>query len=160
MSSLSRFPLDESQVRSRLAALCARREHCQNDLLRKMQQWGVDEQVQARVMRYLVDHQFVDEERYARAFVLDKVQHLRWGRHKVEQALYVKGIGEDIRRKILAGVSEEDFTERLRPLLQAKARQLSGEEPYARRAKLIRYALARGYTMQQALECIDDQGLS
>ena len=74
----------------KLAALCARGEHCQHDMLEKMRQWGVDEQEQASVMQRLVKERYVDDERYTRAFVHDKMTYNQWGRRKIEQALWLK----------------------------------------------------------------------
>jgi regulatory protein len=145
-------------VLRRLTALCAKSEHSQGEMQQKMRQWQVDEETQARVMQYLVERRFVDDERYARAFVRDKVVYNRWGRLKVNQALCAKGVGEETRRKVLAEVPEEDYQDQLRPLLQAKLRSLRDEEPYQRRAKLLRYALSRGFTMQQAIDCLDSLG--
>ena len=43
------------QAYQKLAALCARSEHCQQEMLDKMRQWGVDEEEQAKVMARLVE---------------------------------------------------------------------------------------------------------
>ena len=76
----------------KLSALCARSEHCQQEMLEKMRQWGVDADEQAWVMQRLVEERYVDDERYARAFVHDKMQYNQWGRRKIEQALWLKHI--------------------------------------------------------------------
>ena len=73
-----------------LAALCAQAEHCQYEMLEKMRRWELDDEAQARVMQRLVSERYVDDERYARAFVKDKVRYNKWGRRKVEQALWQK----------------------------------------------------------------------
>ena len=54
-----------------LAALCAQAEHCQWEMLEKMRRWELDDEAQARVMQRLVSERYVDDERYARAFVKD-----------------------------------------------------------------------------------------
>ena len=74
------------QAYSRLTALCARSEHCQQEMLEKMRQWGVTDEEQAQVMARLVKEKYVDDSRYARAFVNDKVHYdgggaARWNRH-------------------------------------------------------------------------------
>ena len=70
------------QAYSKLTALCARSEHCQHELLEKMRQWGVGEAEQAQVMARLVSERYVDDERFARAFVLDKVRYNKWAAGK------------------------------------------------------------------------------
>ena len=57
-----------------LAALCAQAEHCQYEMLEKMRRWELPEDAQARVMQRLVSERYVDDERYTRAFVKDKVR--------------------------------------------------------------------------------------
>lgn len=88
------------QAYSRLTALCARSEHCQQEMLEKMRQWGVTDEEQAQVMARLVKEKYVDDSRYARAFVNDKVHYDRWGRRKVEQTLRQKHIDAEICREV------------------------------------------------------------
>ena len=78
----------EKEAYLTLAALCAQAEHCQWEMLEKMRRWEVPEETQARVMQRLVKERYVDDERYARAFVKDKIRYNKWGRRKVDQALW------------------------------------------------------------------------
>lgn len=82
----------------RLTALCASAEHCEYEMMEKMRKWEVEESDRERIMEYLRQAKFVDDERYARAFVKDKVRYNKWGRRKVEQGLWAKHIPEDIRQ--------------------------------------------------------------
>ena len=85
----------------RLTALCASAEHCEYEMMEKMRKWEVEESDRERIMAYLRQAKFVDDERYARAFVSDKVRYNKWGRRKVEQGLWAKHISEDIRQRVL-----------------------------------------------------------
>ena len=145
----------EQEVLKRLTALCARGEHCAYEMREKMRRWDVDEEVQQRVVSYLEQHHFIDEERYCRAFVNDKLTHNRWGRRKVEQALYAKRISAEVQRRVLDEVSGEDYVAQLRPLLEAKSKSVKAENDYERRTKLIRFALSRGFTMDIILDVLD-----
>ena len=89
-----------------LSALCARAEHCQYEMLEKMRRWELPDEAQARVMQRLVNERFVDDERYVRAFVKDKIEYNKWGRRKVEQALWTKHIDKDIQARVLDEVDE------------------------------------------------------
>ena len=91
----------EKEAYLTLAALCAQAEHCQWEMLEKMRRWEVPEEAQARVMQRLVKERYVDDERYAQAFVKDKIRYNKWGRRKVDQALWQKHIDEDIRKRVL-----------------------------------------------------------
>ena len=98
-----------------LAALCAQAEHCQYEMLEKMRRWELPEEEQARVMQRLISERYVDDERYARAFVKDKVRYNKWGRRKVEQALWQKHIDEDIRQRVLDEVDDSRSASQRKP---------------------------------------------
>ena len=141
------------QAYSRLTALCARSEHCQHDMLEKMRQWGVNEEEQAQVMARLVDERYVDDERYARAFVNDKIRYNKWGRRKVEQALWLKHIDRDIAQQVLNDIDDSEYINILRPLLKQKQRTLKASANQER--SLIKFALSRGFTMDIIRQCIN-----
>lgn len=138
-----------------LTALCARGEHCAHEMEEKMRRWGMGEQAMARVMEYLINNKYIDDRRYARAFVLDKIRYAKWGRRKVEQGLWVKHIDEAVRREVLDDVDDEEYLRVLRPLLKAKMRGIKAANDYERRTKLARFALGRGFTMDEIRQCVD-----
>jgi regulatory protein len=138
-----------------LAALCAQAEHCQHEMLEKMRRWELSTEAQARVMERLVKERYVDDERYARAFVKDKVRYNKWGRRKVEQALWQKHIDEDIRQRALDEVDDEEYLTVLRPLLQQKRKSTKAQSDYELNQKLVRFALSRGFTFDVIRQCLD-----
>ena len=144
----------ENEAYLTLAALCAQAEHCQWEMLEKMRRWELSDEVQARVMERLVKERYVDDERYARAFVKDKVRYNKWGRRKVEQALWQKHIDDDIRQRVLDEVDDNEYLSVLRPLLQQKRKSTKAQSDYELNQKLIRFALSRGFTFDIIRQCI------
>jgi len=138
-----------------LAQLCARAEHCQYELIEKMRRWEMSDEAQARVMQRLVSERYVDDERYARAFVRDKIRYNKWGRRKVEQALWMKHIDDDIRSRALSEVDDEEYLSVLRPLLKQKRRSIKAASDYELNQKLVKFALGRGFTFDIIRQCID-----
>ena len=138
-----------------LAALCAQAEHCQWEMLEKMRRWEVPEDAHARVMQRLSSERYVDDERYAQAFVKDKIRYNKWGRRKVEQALWQKRIDEDIRKRVLDEVDDDEYLSVLRPLLKQKRRSIKAQNDYELNQKLMRFALGRGFTFDIIRQCIE-----
>jgi regulatory protein len=137
-----------------LSALCAQAEHCQHEMLEKMRKWELSDEAQARVMQRLIEGRYVDDERYARAFVRDKIRYNKWGRRKVEQALWQKHIDEDIRQRVLNEVDDEEYLNVLRPLLKQKRKATKADNDYQLNQKLVRFALGRGFTYDIIRQCI------
>ena len=145
----------EKEAYLTLAALCAQAEHCQWEMLEKMRRWEVPKEAQARVMQRLVKERYVDDERYAQAFVKDKIRYNKWGRRKVDQALWQKHIDEDIRKRVLDEVDDDEYLKVLRPLLKQKRKSTKANSDYELNQKLMRFALGRGFTFDIIRQCID-----
>ena len=150
----------EQEAYLTLAALCAQAEHCQWEMVEKMRKWEIPEEAQARIMERLVKERYVDDERFARAFAKDKVRYNKWGRRKVEQALWQKHIDEDSRKNVLNEIDDEEYLSVLRPLLKQKRKSIKAQNDYELNQKLMRFALGRGFTFDIIKQCIDveDEG--
>ena len=143
------------QAYQKLSELCARSEHCQQEMLEKMRQWGVSEEEQAQVMERLIKERYVDDDRFARAFIYDKIRYNKWGRRKVEQALWMKRIDEQISKSILDDIDDVEYLSILRPLLKQRRKSTKANSEYELTMKLIKFALSRGFTMDIIKQCIE-----
>lgn len=148
--------MTEEQALARLTALCASAEHCTGEMIDKMTKWEIPEEAQARIMEHLVSNKYVDDERYCRAFVHDKMEYNHWGRRKIEQALYVKHVDKAIQTKVLDEIPDSDFISILRPLIDQKRRQTRADNDYEMNIKLMRFAASRGFTIDQIRQCIEE----
>ena len=146
--------ITEEQAYQKLSALCASAEHCSHEMAEKMRRWQMSEDAVARVMERLVSDKFVDDERYCRFFVRDKIRYNKWGRRKVEQALYMKRIPADVSARVLDEVDHETYVDILRPLLQAKRKSVKAGSDYELECKLIKFALGRGFSVEEAREAM------
>lgn len=148
--------MTEQQALSRLAALCSRGEHCTGEMRDKMRRWGVADEAQERIVNYLVEHKYIDDERFARAFVHDKLEYNGWGRRKIEQALRLKRVASDIIDRVLDETEGDSYEEKLRPLLAQKRKSIKAKDARELTMKLIRFAMGRGYTYEQIRNCLPE----
>lgn len=144
----------EAAALSRLANLCAKAEYCVSDIRQKMARWDLPEGAEDRIVHRLLDERYIDEQRYACAFVRSKFRFNRWGRDKIVRGLRQKGISDDNISLALEELKPDEAVATLKELLRAKARNLKYKDHYDRYAKLIRFALSRGFSMDDAGRCI------
>lgn len=142
---------DFESLYRRASAYCARRETCRGDLEKKFRSAEIEPDLIDRVLDRLEQEKFIDEQRYARAFVHDKAAFARWGRLKIRNALIIKGIDKHLIDIALEEeIDEKTYRQTLRELLSAKLRSLKFD-PSDRRAsylaaqKLARFAASRGF---------------
>ena len=147
--------MTEQEAYLQLAALCAQAEHCQQEMRDKMRRWELDETAQNRIIDRLIKERYVDDERYARAFVKDKIRYNKWGRRKVQQGLWQKHIDADIQQRVLDEIDEKEYLDVLRPLLKQKRKSIRAANDYELNQKLARFALSRGFTFDLIRQCMD-----
>lgn len=142
------------QALQSLMRLCARSEHSSGDALRLMKRWGVADDEARKVLSQLQNERFIDDARFAEAFVRDKLNLSGWGAYKIKMSLRAKGVSREIIEEVVAPMIEAtDMKERLEDIMQRKLRTLKYSSPYDAKSKLIRFAASRGYDMEQAVEC-------
>ena len=133
---------------------CARSERSSGDALRLMKWWGVSDEDAAKVLARLQAERFIDDSRYAEAFVRDKLNLSGWGAYKIKMALRAKGVSKEIIEEVVAPMLDEaDMKERLEEIMVRRMRSLKYSSSYDAKTKLIRFAASRGYDMEQAIEC-------
>ena len=121
---------------------------------KKEYRWELNEKEAATIMDFLVKNHFVDDERFAEAYVLDKARFNRWGRLKIARMLRVKQIPDAIVERALALLPDEETEETCLSLLRQKANGLKESDPYKRKAKLYRFALGRGFSHDTISRCL------
>lgn len=147
--------LTEQEALFRLTALCSQAEHCSYEMTEKMRKWQISDEAQARIMQHLIEERYIDDERFCRLFVKDKIRYNKWGRRKVEQALWAKHIDSSISKPILDDVDDEEYLNVLRPMIKSRRKQLQGMSEYEANARLARWAMGRGFTFDIIRQCID-----
>lgn len=158
--------MTEQEALAKLMTICSQSEHCSGEMVEKMQKWELEETAQARIMEQLVKGKFVDDERFTRAFAKDKLRYNKWGRRKIEQALWLKHIPNDISQRVLdeLGIGgnnsrsddDSEYVQILRELLRNKARSVKAKNTYERNGKLIKFALGRGFSMDVIMKVIEE----
>lgn len=144
----------EDELKYKAEAYCSSAERCPSEVEKKLQQWGGTTNVIESVMTSLFKERYLDTARYCRAFVRDKYRFNQWGRMKISQALRMKQLSSADIDEALSEIDEEEYFSLLDNLLKQKAKSIKASTQYERNAKLIRFAVGRGFLMDEILRLI------
>ncbi len=133
---------------------CARAEKSSGDAMRLMARWGVAEAERGEVLARLIAEKFIDDGRYAEAYVREKLNLSGWGVRKIAASLKVKGVAASIIGEVLSQVDRESMSERLLGKVERKARTTKYKDQYDLKGKLIRYGLSLGYDYEMVLDAV------
>lgn len=139
-----------------LMRLCARAEKSEEDARQLMRGWGLRTDDAARVLARLVKERFIDDARYAEAFVREKLRLSGWGEYKLRTALQRKGIRRELVDQALAQADAAGMAARLREQLRRRLRTMRGADARELKAKLIRYGASLGYDYASVIEAVGE----
>ena len=142
------------EVLYKLAAKCSVSEQCLSDIETKLAKYDLTEEEKTRILRHLVEEKYIDDGRYAEAYVRDKYRFNKWGRIKIAQGLRMKGIDRETIDTAMETIDEAEYLDILRGLIQSKRRSTKGKNDYEVKGKLIRFATGRGFEFSAIRQCI------
>ena len=133
------------QMLFKASAYCATAEHCEADVRTKLQTWACAPEHIDKIIDYLKQENFLNEQRYCNAFVRDKFRFNQWGKTKIAMMLRTKNIAEETIAEAIEQIADETYQQTVTTLLQTKLKGLKYRDEYDRKAKLIRFAQGRGF---------------
>ena len=146
--------MDKEKVLPYLQNLCAKREYCRSEILKKAETaLEGDRQAAQEMLDSLVADRFVDDARYAAAFARERSSLTGWGPDKIRYSLLMKGISKADIAAALEEVDPEAAGAKMEKLISAKSKTLQGD-PFIK-FKLIKYALSRGYRYDDVARAVD-----
>jgi len=142
------------EILYKLAAKCSTSEQCLSDVESKLAKYDLTEEERTRILRHLVEEKYIDDRRYAEAFVRDKYRFNKWGRIKIAQGLRMKGIDSETISTAMKAIDEAEYLDILRDLIKAKRKSTRGKNDYEINGKLVRFATGRGFEYAAIRQCM------
>lgn len=138
-------PLSFDQVLDKMAKYCAYQERCVKDVTEKLKTFEINAKEKDAILNYLIDNRFVDNQRFAKAFVRGKINQSGWGLNKIRFHLMQKGIAKASIDEALQAFDEEVYRQRLLEVLKAKAKTVKAANDFEKKRKLAAYAIQKGF---------------
>ena len=152
--------MTETEGKTLAERYCSGAEHCCFEVRAMLQRHEAESGDIDRILKHLIKEGFIDESRYARAFVHDKVRFAKWGRVKIAQALWQKRIPQDVADSALATIDEDEYMTALNDVVQSRYRAAKGATEYERKMKAMKSVCTRGYEPALVRKVLDIQDIS
>ena len=138
-------------------AQCSRREFCISDIQTKLESWGVEAKDTEKIIDSLIKENFINDERFASAFVKDKFNYNKWGKVKIAMQLRLKRIQSGTINTALDSIDNEIYKKVLTELISSHRRTVKAKNQYDLKAKLLRYGLSKGFESHLLYDILNDQ---
>lgn len=137
--------MTESEGKTLAERYCSGAEHCCLEVRQMLERREAESADIERIIKYLIKEGYIDESRYAAAFVHDKVRFAKWGRAKIAQALWQKRIPTGVADAALASIDEDEYMAAIKDVVASRYRQTKGATEYERKIKTMKSVCSRGY---------------
>ena len=138
------------QALTKAMGMCSQSERCRFDIVAKFRQWELSEEEIAEAIDYLIKERFLNEERFVRFFLNDKLRFNKWGKIKLSFMLRQKQIPDNLIKTALGQIDNDFYEKTLHDLLSAKVKAIKGASSYERKAKLAVFAQSHGFEAELA----------
>jgi len=137
-------------------AICANREMCYSDISKKLDSWSVKGDNADKILNLLTQGKFIDEERFAVAFVKDRFRYNKWGKIKISAALNMKKIPDEIIRNAIESINDEEYLDLLKNIIKKQKRTVKAKNQFELKGKLLRHCLAKGFESHLVYDLLND----
>lgn len=143
METKKTYTVDEAL--KRMERYCSYQERCHKEVIQKLySMYMIPEAIDHIVVKLMQDN-FLNEERYAKAFVSGKFRIKKWGKQRLTRELKQKDIGKTLITMALQTITDEDYIEAFDALAEKKAETIRETNVLKKRKKLADYLLYRGW---------------
>ncbi len=146
------YTVDEAQ--KRLEHYCAYQERCHKEVSQKLYDMKMIPEARDQIIVHLLKHNFLNEERFAKAFVRGKFRIKKWGKQRLQLELKRKDINNTIITIALKEIDNEDYFNTFDALAEKKLETIRESNLQKRRKKLADYLLYRGWESQMVYDKI------
>ncbi len=161
---------DTSQANSRMASklsskkavqrasrFCALKERSPNEVFKKIKSWGLNDLEAKKVLKIMVDQNYVNEERFANAYCHDKFEFNSWGKQKIRARIHPHQISKKYLEQALDRIDQSHYQNRIASLAQKKWDSLQKEKVCKkRRQKTVSYLASKGFEIDLIWETLND----
>ena len=135
---------------------CSYQERCISEVEQKLKNFTVQREKIPAIINQLQKEGYLDEERFAKAFAGGKFRLNKWGRHKIEFEMKIRGIPELMIQEGMVEIDEAEYLQTLRELMIHKFNEIKLDKNVNIREKILNFAYGKGYEMELILGLIKE----
>jgi len=144
-----------TEAKRKLEAYCAYQERCHKEVVQKLRGMNMIPLAIDTVVSHLIEHNFLNEQRFAQSFARGKFNIKKWGQNRIVRELKIRDISKYNIDSALKEIDLNDYHETLDSLAKKRLAQLNEKNPYKKKKKLADYLLYRGWESHLVYEKIN-----
>lgn len=139
------------ETKQKLVNYCVYQDRCHQEVEQKIWEYVLIPEAKEEIIMYLIQENYLNEERFTRSYIRGKFYMKSWGRNKIRNHLKFKGISEKLISSCFDEIDEEDYRKTLRKIYDKYKNTITGLKDYQKKMKVTKYLMSRGYEYDEIL---------
>ncbi len=128
-----------------LERYCSYQERCHKEVETKLYEMNVALEAREYILLHLLEHNFLNEERFAKSFARGKFRIKKWGKQRIVRELKFRNISSYNINTALKEIDPTEYIDTLNELALKRLHMISEANSFKKRKKLADYLLYRGW---------------
>ena len=128
-----------------------------SEVEQKMKEYVLIPEAKEEILIFLIQENYLNEERFAKSYTRGKFYIKKWGRNKIKNSLLQKGITEKLIQKSFDEIAEKDYEKTLLDLIEKTIITYKGLKDYQKKQKLIKFLISKGYEYELILKILESK---
>lgn len=138
------FSNDEKIIIEKIQSYCIYQDRCVKEVKKKLYTFNIEKDLQLKIINYLIDNDYLNEERFTKLFIQGKLRIKKWGKIKLKYELKSRGVENSMIDKYINNISEDEYTAYFDEFTSNKIKFLKGNIDQKKRS-FINYFTYRGW---------------
>ena len=141
---LTDFSEQDRMIVEKIQSYCIYQDRCKKEVKKKLYTFNVEKDLQLKIINYLIDNDYLNEERFTKLFIQGKLRIKKWGKMKLKFELKSRGVENSMIDKYINDISDDEYTAYFNEFSSNKIKFLKGTKDQKKRS-FINYFTYRGW---------------
>jgi regulatory protein len=144
------------EARKKLEHYCAYQERCHEEVILKLKSLNMIPQAIDVIVAHLIEHNFLNEERFACSFARGKHRIKHWGKNRIVNELKLRGISKYNIDRALKEISPAEYMATFHNVSEKCWESLNENNINKKKNKFLGYLMRKGYESQLIYSRLED----
>lgn len=140
---------------SKLEYYCSYQERCHQEVTQKLYDLGCPISDHPQIVVHLIQHDFLNEERFAHHFAQSKCRQKKWGKQKIKNALKLKGITSNLIQQSLHSIDQEEYLQTFSTIAEKTWTETLEKNFWKKQQKVVSKLLQKGFERELIFEFLE-----
>jgi len=145
------------EIKQKMVNYCVYQDRCHSEIEQKMRDFLLIPEAKDDIFLYLIQENYLNEERFTRSYIRGKFYIKHWGRTKIKMNLKQKGINEKLISKSMDEIDDSDYEKTINKIYEDYFSKQKGLKEYQKKSKTIKHLMSKGFEYDVILEVINNE---